>query len=100
MVTLARFINLRCINLLKKSILVPESFCGTYNVWLNSYYELHIYRIAGFRVEKKGSILYIRGCSFEFCGAAMGNEKANNYWEAELPQDDDRRDIQSFIRAK
>ncbi|WOH03283.1 hypothetical protein DCAR_0622679 [Daucus carota subsp. sativus] len=31
---------------------------------------------------------------------AMGNEKANNYWEAELPQDDDRRDIQSFIRAK
>ncbi|KAL8111003.1 putative ADP-ribosylation factor GTPase-activating protein AGD15 [Apium graveolens] len=31
---------------------------------------------------------------------AMGNEKANNYWEAELPQDDDRRNIENFIRAK
>ncbi|KAK1371954.1 putative ADP-ribosylation factor GTPase-activating protein AGD15 [Heracleum sosnowskyi] len=31
---------------------------------------------------------------------AMGNEKANSYWEAELPLDDDRRNIQNFIRAK
>jgi stromal membrane-associated protein len=31
---------------------------------------------------------------------AMGNEKANNYWEAELPPNYDRVGIENFIRAK
>nr|GMD36006.1 probable ADP-ribosylation factor GTPase-activating protein AGD15 [Ipomoea batatas] len=30
----------------------------------------------------------------------MGNEKANSYWEALLPPDSDRSDIEEFIRAK
>ncbi|KAL3850775.1 hypothetical protein ACJIZ3_012657 [Penstemon smallii] len=30
----------------------------------------------------------------------MGNEKANNYWEAELPPNYDRVGIENFIRAK
>ncbi|KAG8388490.1 hypothetical protein BUALT_Bualt02G0131100 [Buddleja alternifolia] len=30
----------------------------------------------------------------------MGNEKANNYWEAELPQDFDRNPIEKFIHEK
>ncbi|RAL49124.1 hypothetical protein DM860_017154 [Cuscuta australis] len=30
----------------------------------------------------------------------MGNEKANSYWEALLPLDSDRSDIEKFIRAK
>lgn len=30
----------------------------------------------------------------------MGNEKANSYWEAELPQNYDRSDIENFIRTK
>lgn len=32
--------------------------------------------------------------------AAMGNEKANSYWEAELPPNYDRVGIENFIRAK
>lgn len=32
--------------------------------------------------------------------AAMGNEKANSYWEAELPRNYDRVGIEHFIRAK
>ena len=32
--------------------------------------------------------------------AAMGNEKANGYWEAELPPNYDRVGIENFIRAK
>ena len=32
--------------------------------------------------------------------AAMGNEKSNNYWEAELPPNYDRVGIENFIRAK
>ncbi|XP_057797273.1 ADP-ribosylation factor GTPase-activating protein AGD5 isoform X2 [Salvia miltiorrhiza] len=31
---------------------------------------------------------------------SMGNEKANNYWEAELPPNYDRVGIENFIRAK
>lgn len=31
---------------------------------------------------------------------SMGNEKANSYWEAELPQDHDKSDIEIFIRTK
>ncbi|XP_030469170.1 ADP-ribosylation factor GTPase-activating protein AGD5-like [Syzygium oleosum] len=31
---------------------------------------------------------------------SMGNEKANSYWEAELPQNYDRVGIENFIRAK
>ncbi|XP_019200085.1 PREDICTED: probable ADP-ribosylation factor GTPase-activating protein AGD15 [Ipomoea nil] len=31
---------------------------------------------------------------------SMGNEKANSYWEALLPPDSDRSDIEKFIRAK
>lgn len=31
---------------------------------------------------------------------AMGNEKANSYWEAELPPNYDRVGIENFIRAK
>ena len=31
---------------------------------------------------------------------AMGNEKANIYWEAELPQNHERGDIGNFIRTK
>jgi hypothetical protein len=30
----------------------------------------------------------------------MGNEKANGYWEAELPPNYDRVGIENFIRAK
>jgi hypothetical protein len=30
----------------------------------------------------------------------MGNEKANCYWEAELPPNYDRVGIENFIRAK
>ncbi|KAM7260532.1 hypothetical protein ACFE04_011205 [Oxalis oulophora] len=30
----------------------------------------------------------------------MSNEKANKYWEAELPPNYDRNDIERFIRAK
>lgn len=30
----------------------------------------------------------------------MGNEKANSYWEAELPPNYDRVGIENFIRAK
>ena len=37
-------------------------------------------------------------CLFIF--AAMGNEKSNSYWEAELPQKFDRVGIENFIRAK
>lgn len=32
--------------------------------------------------------------------AAVGNEKANNYWEKELPPNADRSVIEKFIRAK
>ena len=32
--------------------------------------------------------------------AAMGNERANSYWEAELPPNYDRVGIENFIRAK
>lgn len=32
--------------------------------------------------------------------AAMGNEKANAHWEAELPRNYDRGQIENFIRAK
>lgn len=31
---------------------------------------------------------------------SMGNEKANAYWEAELPRNYDRAGIDNFIRAK
>ena len=31
---------------------------------------------------------------------AMGNDKSNNYWEAELPPNYDRVGIENFIRAK
>ncbi|CAL5393859.1 unnamed protein product [Camellia sinensis] len=31
---------------------------------------------------------------------SMGNEKANCYWEAELPPNYDRVGIENFIRAK
>lgn len=31
---------------------------------------------------------------------AMGNEKANSYWEAELPPNYDRVGIENFVRAK
>ncbi|KAK8273665.1 hypothetical protein V6Z12_D10G022000 [Gossypium hirsutum] len=31
---------------------------------------------------------------------SMGNEKSNNYWEAELPPNNDRVGIENFIRAK
>nr|GME14024.1 probable ADP-ribosylation factor GTPase-activating protein AGD15 [Ipomoea batatas] len=31
---------------------------------------------------------------------AMGNEKANSYWESLLPPDSDRSHIEEFIRAK
>ncbi|KAK1388079.1 putative ADP-ribosylation factor GTPase-activating protein AGD15 [Heracleum sosnowskyi] len=31
---------------------------------------------------------------------SMGNGKANSYWEAELPQNYDRDDIENFIRTK
>lgn len=31
---------------------------------------------------------------------AMGNEKSNSYWEAELPPNYDRVGIENFIRAK
>lgn len=31
---------------------------------------------------------------------AMGNEKSNIYWEAELPPNYDRVGIENFIRAK
>ncbi|KAK9134657.1 hypothetical protein Syun_013987 [Stephania yunnanensis] len=31
---------------------------------------------------------------------SMGNEKANKYWEAELPPKYDRVGIENFIRAK
>lgn len=37
-------------------------------------------------------------CFFLF--TAMGNEKANSYWEAELPPNYDRVGIENFIRAK
>jgi len=30
----------------------------------------------------------------------MGNEKANSYWEAELPSHYDRVGLENFIRAK
>jgi len=30
----------------------------------------------------------------------MGNDKANSYWEAELPPNYDRVGIENFIRAK
>ncbi|KAK3225392.1 hypothetical protein Dsin_005254 [Dipteronia sinensis] len=33
-------------------------------------------------------------------GAAMGNDKSNKYWEAQLPPDWDRRSFEKFIRAK
>ncbi|TXG51753.1 hypothetical protein EZV62_024277 [Acer yangbiense] len=33
-------------------------------------------------------------------GAAMGNDKSNKYWEAQLPPDCDRRSFEKFIRAK
>lgn len=32
--------------------------------------------------------------------AAMGNERSNSYWEAELPPNYDRVGIENFIRAK
>lgn len=32
--------------------------------------------------------------------AAMGNEKSNSYWEAEIPPNYDRVGIENFIRAK
>lgn len=32
--------------------------------------------------------------------SAMGNEKSNSYWEAELPPNYDRVGIANFIRAK
>jgi stromal membrane-associated protein len=32
--------------------------------------------------------------------SAMGNEKSNSYWEAELPPNYDRVGIENFIRAK
>lgn len=35
-----------------------------------------------------------------YAPAAMGNEKANCYWEAELPPNYDRVGIENFIRAK
>ena len=38
-------------------------------------------------------------CGF-FSFAAMGNEKSNSYWEAELPPNYDRVGIENFIRAK
>lgn len=31
---------------------------------------------------------------------AMGNERSNSYWEAELPPNYDRVGIENFIRAK
>ncbi|KAM3217072.1 hypothetical protein P3L10_026515 [Capsicum annuum] len=31
---------------------------------------------------------------------AMGNEKTNSYWEAELPPNSDRVGIKNFIHAK
>ncbi|KAK9117837.1 hypothetical protein Scep_015930 [Stephania cephalantha] len=34
-----------------------------------------------------------------FC-VAMGNEKSNNYWEAELPPNHNRDDTENFIRLK
>uniref|UniRef100_A0A804QH92 ADP-ribosylation factor GTPase-activating protein AGD5 n=1 Tax=Zea mays TaxID=4577 RepID=A0A804QH92_MAIZE len=41
-------------------------------------------------------------CIYSMYGllAAMGNEKANSYWEAELPPNYDRVGIENFIRAK
>jgi hypothetical protein len=36
---------------------------------------------------------------FYLC-VAIGNEKSNRYWEAELPPNFDRSGIEKFIRAK
>lgn len=37
---------------------------------------------------------------FGFLLLAMGNERSNSYWEAELPPNYDRVGIENFIRAK
>lgn len=37
---------------------------------------------------------------FTDAGIAMGNEKANSYWEAQVPTNYDRVAIENFIRAK
>ncbi|KAJ8425321.1 hypothetical protein Cgig2_018938 [Carnegiea gigantea] len=42
----------------------------------------------------------IRNSGYMASGAAMGNERANSYWEAELPPNYDRVGIENFIRAK
>jgi hypothetical protein len=42
--------------------------------------------------------LYLNLCAL--FKTAMGNERANSYWEAELPTNYDRVGIENFIRAK
>ena len=44
--------------------------------------------------------LHLRSGFCFLLSTAMGNERSNNYWEAELPPKYDRVVIEYFIRAK
>lgn len=46
------------------------------------------------------SKLHLRSGFCFLLPTAMGNERSNNYWEAELPPKHDRVVIEYFIRAK
>lgn len=51
-------------------------------------------------VEFKVVMNLLKSCFGFLLLLAMGNEKSNNYWEAELPPNYDRVGIENFIRAK
>lgn len=50
--------------------------------------------------RKKKKTQWLTSLTLHSLCAAMGNEKANSYWEAELPRNYDRVGIENFIRAK
>ncbi|KAK9106299.1 hypothetical protein Syun_022310 [Stephania yunnanensis] len=54
-----------------------------------------VHRGLGVHISKHRSI----ADDLVFC-VAMGNEKSNNYWEAELPPNHNRDDTENFIRLK
>ncbi|CAL5362728.1 unnamed protein product [Camellia sinensis] len=63
-----------------------------------------IYMHAMLRNTSESWSSYLKGTVYNFgymaTGAAMGNEKANSYWEAEASPDLDKSGTENFIRAK
>jgi hypothetical protein len=60
----------------------------------------HVLLFSLMEVEFKIMIQVLKSCFGSLLLLAVGNEKSNSFWEAELPPNYDRVGIENFIRAK